>query len=55
MNQLTAKDFQEKFKNVVECRPEAGLFASMLLPFRNGEMVVLAFHHYLDQLPVESR
>lgn len=54
MNQWTPQQFQEKFKNVVECWPEAGLFASALLPFRNADYVTFAFHHYLEQLPEES-
>lgn len=54
VNQWSPADFQERFKNVVECWPEASVFASMLLPFRNVDNLILAFHHYLDQLPAES-
>lgn len=55
INQLSVDQFKEKFINVVECWPEAGTFAAALLPFRNVDHLVFAFHHYLDQLPAESQ
>lgn len=40
---------------MIENWPEASLFVSALLPFRNLDHLIFAFQHYLDQIPEDSK
>ncbi|GAB0096329.1 2-oxo-4-hydroxy-4-carboxy-5-ureidoimidazoline decarboxylase [Sergentomyia squamirostris] len=50
INELTRAEFEEVFKNVVECFPEAAHSVANLTPFSTFEHLLEAFLNYVDQL-----
>ncbi|XP_055600150.1 2-oxo-4-hydroxy-4-carboxy-5-ureidoimidazoline decarboxylase-like [Uranotaenia lowii] len=55
LNALSPTEFHKVFENVVECWPEAAIFCSAMLPFKNFDTMIYLFENYLQRLSDENK